>query len=300
MNDRPPVISQPPERYPVPFMMTAAGGSLYEEPDRPLKGAHFVCAHKRFKKTYDTRYGSFVICIGRMSDSGGFFLKHSYLKQKLIALVTAAVLVTGIIPDPFRNSGRTPVYHTAEAAQAEKTEDREEAGLPGVSGLPEDLSNNDAYRWLADYFLSEGFSEQEAAEWAELAVYNGFTGPEMKQIDGVYTGAAYRKASVLDFTPSMLLREAASRLGADYLYGYKGRYLAPCEAAPGSATPAGGTPACALHGAYDCAGYIFDVLRHFGLTLTSPYRNSGAAYLAEAATGLRWRITAGFPWQRRG
>ena len=161
-------------------------------------------------------------------------------------------------------------------------------GLAGTAAVTQ-AAEDEARAYLYQTYLSEGATADEAASWTEIAIANGFT-MASEGLETVYGAKlqAGQQVAQLNFSITDLLCEAATRLGAYYIWGRKGQGSWTCGIPVGSVTPIGSQPACAVSpsGGYDCSGYIYDVLRHFGITMNNAWKNAAAASLSEASTGL--------------
>ena len=148
---------------------------------------------------------------------------------------------------------------------------------------PVQAAQEEDYQYLVGYYQAEGATPEEAALWAETAIMNGFSldAPETITGPSLMAGVAVQ---AFPFSVDDYLREGATRLGTPYLWGYKGSGMGVCGVPVGQSTTVGTRPACAV--GYDCSGYVFDVLKHFGITMYNEWWQREASYLSERTTGL--------------
>ncbi len=144
------------------------------------------------------------------------------------------------------------------------------------------VSENDYEEFIAEC-IAKGWNETDARQTAELAEMRGISALQLMMMSSsalLLSGSG--ESVLLPYTAEEFLAEAVTRLGASYIWGGKGAgYCAVCPSP--SKTEVGTHPSCYGNG-YDCSGFVYDTMSHFGLTGDGSANVSGSSGLPLSAT----------------
>ncbi len=208
-----------------------------------------------------------------------------FVKQ-IAAAGTAFLLGMPVSLFPFVRGEEETVTQSVQMEQAYETETYETESESETEGAKETAAESEAdcYETFITDALNNGWNESDARQTAELAAVQGISAAQLMLTSGsalLLSGTS--ESEKLPYTAEEFLQEAVTRLGASYIWGGKGAgYCAACTAP--SRTPVGTRSVCYANG-YDCSGFVYDTMSHFGLCGDGTASVSGPSGLPLSAGG---------------